>query len=359
MQHVYVTDEDRLYSFAPDSVVTVDAPRPAPVRGQISGDSSVRLRVVDGEPIFYAGVALTNLCNLTCRHCPISVTTTGATRAEWSVEAFDRLIGDLVAQGLTRVSITGGEPLLHPRLANLLAVLGRYGIESKLNTNGLLADPALVSELVDYGLVEIDISINDPTEDSGTYHRPTSFAADRLAAVGRLIKRCGHQLAVTVSSVLTRHMLTRLDATERVLADLGVARWRLREMLPSQAHSLHDGLLAAQAEALEALTRFAARPRRLQVYGYLVDAVRGVPAGRRCRNLEQHYVYVSYDAQCWWMSGLTGAPLGDISTDGVPAVAARLREYRNTMKPPARCATCPARFICSESPTGKEILSTG
>jgi MoaA/NifB/PqqE/SkfB family radical SAM enzyme len=358
MQHVYVTDEDRLYSFASSSVVTIDAPRPAPARDQSCQDSGVQLRVVDGEPIFYAGIALTNLCNLTCRHCPISVTTSGVPRSEWSVDAFTRLIDDLADQGLTRVSVTGGEPFLHPHIVDLFAVLCRHGIESKINTNGLLADPAVVLQLADYGLVEIDVSINDPDDDSVSYRRTANHAADRLAAVGRLVERCGDRLAVTASSVLTRHMLTRLEVTEDELAGLGVGRWRLREMLPSQAHSLADDVVASPDEAMEALTRFAARPRRLLVYGYLIDAVRGVPAGRRCRNLERHYVYVSYDGQCWWMSGLTGAPLGDVTADGVPTIAARLREYRATMEPPARCVTCPARFICSESPAS-QILTAG
>ena len=56
-----------------------------------------------------------------------------------------------------------------------------------------------------------------------------------------------------------------------------------------------------------------------------------MPAGRRCRNLEKNYAYVSYDGQCWWMAGLAGA-LGDLDADGAQ-FSERLREYRDAMGP--------------------------
>ena len=49
------------------SVVTLDEPRPRPQHTLCTGQT--RVRVVEGEPIFYAGIAITNLCNLTCKHC--------------------------------------------------------------------------------------------------------------------------------------------------------------------------------------------------------------------------------------------------------------------------------------------------
>jgi MoaA/NifB/PqqE/SkfB family radical SAM enzyme len=287
------------------------------------------------------------------------VTTSGTLRTEWSIDAFTRLIDDLAEQGLSRVSITGGEPFAHPNLLDLFAVLSRHGIESKINTNGLLADPTLVAKLIDHGLVEIDVSINDPDDDSSSYKRPANYASDRIAAVGRLAERLGDRLAVNASSVLTRHMLTRLEATEEELAGLGVARWRLREMMPSAGRSLTESVMATPNEAAAALKAFASRSRRLLVYGYLIDGIRGIHAGRRCRNLERNYIYISYDGQCWWMAGLTGAPLGNATADGVPTIARRLRNYRTTMEPPVRCATCPARMLCVDSPENQQLVGVG
>jgi MoaA/NifB/PqqE/SkfB family radical SAM enzyme len=348
MEHVYVTDEDRLYSFAPSSVVTLDGPRPRPSH-TIRADAA-RVRVVAGEPVFYAGIAITNLCNLTCKHCPVSVTTTGARRRQWDVGRFDAMVCDLVSRGLTRVSITGGEPFLHSDIEGIFEVLASHGIESKINTNGLLADPDLVARLVTRGLIEIDVSINDPQDDTDSYLRARDYAGARIDAVRRLVSRLGSSITITASSVLTRRLLGRLEATEHELSAAGVGRWRLREMLPNLDREPDDSLVPSLAEVTAALAQFAERPRELLVYGYLIDAVRGVPAGRRCRNLEKHYAYVSYDGQCWWMAGLTGAPLGDLTTGDAAQLSARLRTYRNEMDLPVRCGTCPARFICSESP---------
>lgn len=245
---------------------------------------------------------------------------------------------------------TGGEPFLHSHIEDLFDVLASHGIESKINTNGLLADPALVARLVPRGLIEIDVSINDPQDDAESYVRACDHAGARIDAVQRLVERLGTSITITASSVLTRRILGRLEATEDRLSFVGVGSWRLREMLPNLDREPDDSLVPSLAEATEALTQFTQHPRKLLVYGYLIDAVRGTPAGRRCRNLEKHYAYVSYDGQCWWMAGLTGAPLGDLNAGSAAQISARLRSYRAEMDPPARCTTCPARFICSESP---------
>lgn len=351
MEHVYVKNEKRLFSFASSSVVSIDNPKPTPVAYE---SENIRVRVVE-EPIFYAGIAITNLCNLTCKHCPVLTTNNTAHRKEWDIDSFENLIEDLERKGLTRVSITGGEPFLHSDIISIFEILYKHRIESKINSNGILAKPEIVSQLADLGLVEIDVSINDPVDDSESYENYNNYAQDRINAIAALTNNVGEKLTVTASSVLTKRLLGRLSETSDQLFIAGAKRWRLREMLPNLDHIPQSDLIPSLDEINLELKKYISQSKPLVTYGYLIDTLLGAPACRRCKNLEKYYIYISYDGQCWWMAGLSGAPLGNIKDVGASVISSNLDLYTKYVDVPKRCVTCPARFVCSISPYLKTV----
>lgn len=346
MEHVYVKNEKRLYSFAPSSVISMDNLQPIPIEYK---SDEMRVRVVE-KPIFYAGIAITNLCNLTCKHCPVSTTNHSDCRNEWDIDSFETLISGLESKGLTRVSITGGEPFLHSDIIGIFKILHKHGIESKINSNGILAKPEIVSELADLGLVEIDVSINDPVDDSESYESFNNYAQDRINAIANLTTSVGGKLTVTASSVLTKRLLGKLSETSDKLYSAGAKRWRLREMLPNLDHMPPKELIPTLDEINLELKKYIDLSKPLITYGYLIDALLGAQVCRRCKNLEKYYIYVSYDGQCWWMAGLAGAPLGNIKDIGASVISNNLELYTKYVDIPERCITCPARFVCAISP---------
>ena len=70
-------------------------------------------------------VSVTERCDLRCRYCR---TGRERTPAEWDLPSLDRLaeaVGWAVRRlGVTRVKITGGEPLLRPGVVELVRDLG-------------------------------------------------------------------------------------------------------------------------------------------------------------------------------------------------------------------------------------------
>jgi radical SAM protein with 4Fe4S-binding SPASM domain len=128
-------------------------------------------------------------------------------------------------------------------------------------------------------------------------------------------------------------------------------------MLPNLDQQLNDNIIPTLPEIRQSMMRFLSIPRKLQVYGYLIDSLQGITANRRCKNLERHYMYISYDGQCWWMAGLSGALLGNIHSENVTEISRRLGVFMEELTPPKRCETCPARFICAESPHLSNVLT--
>lgn len=95
--------------------------------------------------------AITGGCNLKCRHCFLSAP--NAKFGELPTEVCLKMIDDFANCGLTRMSITGGEPLIREDLFILIDRMILRGITiTDISTNGLLVTDDFLAKLEDRGL---------------------------------------------------------------------------------------------------------------------------------------------------------------------------------------------------------------
>ncbi len=81
-------------------------------------------------------LSLTDRCDLACVYCRPS-RADGYLDKRLDDEAWKAMVQALVRAGVRRVRITGGEPLLHPRVAEIIAFIASLGVEDlALTTNG-------------------------------------------------------------------------------------------------------------------------------------------------------------------------------------------------------------------------------
>ena len=111
-------------------------------------------------------ISLTDACNIRCVYCMPAEGAEFLHSQQWltfaQLEAFVRTAVEL---GIRKVRLTGGEPLLRPRLAELVARLRSIeGLQSiALTTNGMLLDGQL-DGLVAAGLQRINVSLDTLSE---------------------------------------------------------------------------------------------------------------------------------------------------------------------------------------------------
>ena len=126
-----------------------------------------------GRTIEYMRVSVTDRCNLRCIYC---MPEGGVPRVSHSdILTFDEItricrIGSDI--GISRIKLTGGEPLVRRGLPALLRMIRDLpGIEQvTLTTNGILLKEN-INELVSSGLDAVNISIDTP--DAGRYKEIT------------------------------------------------------------------------------------------------------------------------------------------------------------------------------------------
>jgi len=89
-----------------------------------------------GQIYFY----LTEGCNLRCRHCWIApkYQTEGHSYPSLALDFFQSIVKQAKPLGLARVKLTGGEPLLHPQIHEILECIRTENLPLTLETNGVL-----------------------------------------------------------------------------------------------------------------------------------------------------------------------------------------------------------------------------
>ena len=133
---------------------------------------------------------LTDRCNLRCRHCWIEPHYTPEDRASTALEPdiFAAILDQAEPLGLTGVKLTGGEPLLHPRIGDLLTIIRRREFSLTVETNGTLCTPELARCLADFPCAFVSVSLDGA--EAGTHDwirgREGSFR-EAIGGIGHLV----------------------------------------------------------------------------------------------------------------------------------------------------------------------------
>lgn len=122
------------------------------------------LRDRAGHNISYLRLSVTTDCNMACRYCmpqgplPLTPSLEGRGMGEGDIV---RVVRNLVAQGVTKVRLTGGEPLVRPDIISLIRTLAAIdGIETlAITTNGVYLAP-MAHDLKSAGVSNVNIHID-------------------------------------------------------------------------------------------------------------------------------------------------------------------------------------------------------
>lgn len=121
------------------------------------------------EEGFFAQVAVTNRCNLSCLHCYRDLRKPFANELSTSelVDLLQQIRTHAVRLGRSpHVVFSGGEPLTRPDVGLLIQVAESLGISANLNTNATLIDADMARALYDWRVRAVQVSLDGPTPES-------------------------------------------------------------------------------------------------------------------------------------------------------------------------------------------------
>lgn len=214
-----------------------------------------------GGPMVCA-LFLTYRCNNDCFMCH-----TLDVARDWKRKGFremngaqlDRLVDEIADLGVSALSLTGGEPLLHPHVVDIVSRGRKRGLLVHLNTNGMLVDAAMAERLIEAGLDSVNLSLDGAVPETHDRLRRTrgGFAkVERAIASFRQARRRERDLTINVVSVVSSENLAELPDIVTL-----TKRWGADSigLMPAQFFALPEmrplgdsGITPAQLDALDA-----------------------------------------------------------------------------------------------------------
>lgn len=157
-----------------------------------------------GREIRYLRVSVTDRCNLRCEYCmPEDGVPDKGHGNILSNEEITRIISAAAGYGISKVRLTGGEPLVRQGFVRLCGEIAAIpGIEElTLTTNGLLL-PAMARDLKRAGVSRVNISLD--TLQADKYRRITRGGSLEGALAGIEAARAAGLLPIKINAVLIR-----------------------------------------------------------------------------------------------------------------------------------------------------------
>jgi len=130
-------------------------------------------------------VQIDERCNLHCAHCFVSATKAGESMPYDDITGL--LIPRLKACRVERVTLTGGEPTIHPRFTGIVQALRGAGMQVGFCTNATTLTDAQISELAGIGGVHANVSLDGfRAESHGRFRGDRGSFAVTVATVRKL-----------------------------------------------------------------------------------------------------------------------------------------------------------------------------
>src|SRR5438874_6637093 len=246
-------------------------------------------------------------CNLSCAYCNEYDDVSKPVPVETMYGRIDRL----AELGTTIVTISGGEPLLHPDLDLIIARIRIRGIIAGMITNGYLLTAERIHRLNDAGLDYLQISIDNV--------KPDDVSKKSLKVLDKklqLLAQHAH-FHVNINSVLGGGIHNPEDA-------LVVGRRAMELGFTSTVGIIHDGdgqlrpLAAHEREVFLEMKKF--EKRHFSRINYFQENIaNGKPSNWRCR-AGSRYLYICEDGlvhYCSQQRGFPAKPLEDYTVEDI------------------------------------------
>jgi MoaA/NifB/PqqE/SkfB family radical SAM enzyme len=234
-------------------------------------------------------------CNLSCKYC----NEYDKTSEPAPIEKVKRRIDLLAGLGTSIVTISGGEPMLHPQIYEIFAHIRSHGMIAGLISNGYYMTKERIEKLNAAGLEYLQISIDNVT--------PDEVSQKSLKVLDRYLRYLSEyaEFHVSINSVIGGGVNNPEDA-------LAVARRAVELGFSTSLGIIHDGtgqlkpLSEKEARIYEELKRFG-KTSWTRLNQFQDDLAYGRPHNWKCR-AGARYLYICEDGLVHYCSQQRGYP---------------------------------------------------
>lgn len=185
------------------------------------------------EKLKSMSIEITKKCNFRCNFCFASSNKAAAKEIYITDDKIERLIHEIKENNLTKVTITGGEPLLdHELFLRIIKKLHENHITINLNTNISLMSNQIAQEIRNYIGTEFYVFTSLLSADENTCDSITGIQGSFMRVVEgiRCCKRNG--LKVSVNFTISRDNVKDLGLIDEFVKQHGIDRVSISRVIP-------------------------------------------------------------------------------------------------------------------------------
>lgn len=171
----------------------------------------------------------TNICNLSCKHCYQNAHK--ILPDELSLEERLKVLDELVANDVSTLAISGGEPLAHKDFWPVAEYAHNKGLHLSVATNGTLITKEVAARLKEVGLNYVEISVDSVDSD---VHNAFRGKADSWSRAVDGIKNCVEaELNVGMATTFTSRNFEEIDDLIKLAKSLKVNSFYAFNFIPA------------------------------------------------------------------------------------------------------------------------------
>lgn len=170
---------------------------------------------------------ITEKCNFNCPMCHV-VNSRLKNLNQISLKTIKKIADEGYKYGVS-FQLSGGEPLMHPEIINIIKYLHQKKIPTSLVTNGLLLEK-YAKEIVDSGLDFLAISLDGPDEATQYKRGYVKNSFDQIIkGIKKIVKLRGNNQFpnIRIATVITKSNLHNFDQIYPVIEKLKVDQWSI------------------------------------------------------------------------------------------------------------------------------------
>lgn len=136
----------------------------------------------------HCSIEITSKCNLRCKHCYMEADNLNYNQLD--LNTIKKILSDFKNKVKT-ITLTGGDPLCHPNIKEIIRFAKHSGFKVRLNTSGYLLDEKFVIFLKKERIDSVKLSLDGASASTHNYLRNSNLAFDRVIKSMKLLNHFG------------------------------------------------------------------------------------------------------------------------------------------------------------------------
>ena len=307
-------------------------------------DDDIRTAIEQGK-LLSAELELTRACNYRCIYCYAADPNGVNVSNELTFDEISNVLDQIAELGARKIILLGGEPLIYPRLKEVLDLIYSKGMVAEIFTNGALVTDEMAKMLAAYP-VRVIVKLNTMNSELHDHLTGVKGSLDISFRAIECLQKAGYDKMNNMLGATT------ILAVSNIAEAPGMRRWmRERKLLPyfevitPQGRILdHQTLIPTPAAVYETFVKLAEIDRE---YGIEWDPQPPIAGGKCFRH--QYSCVIGSSGTVTPCVGLT-AELGNVRQTPLKTILAdslilyHLKNYRQFIKGP--CAKCDKAEHC-------------